>query len=396
MKINKIVNTVLLSATLTSTSVLSNDSIEHGGDVYLGSDDATLSNGSGRDAFAAGYSVEIAGNVVEDAHAVGFDISVMGDVGGNLYAVGSNVRVDSKIGEDLTVSGFSVRLSGDALVRGNARIAGGSVVIDAPIVGSLLATGGTLKLNETVQGDVRLSASDIKFGDDAVINGSLNYSATEEISIPLSVISPDRISYTRITKGENFREIRDTLGDSVPDLWPQSLLSRLTGVLFLIAFLLIISSVFFAFAPNLVERLKLRATEHAWRSLFYGFIGMSTLFGIIPVSLITLVGIPLTPIAILALIAIWTLGYLLGVYTIASRIWRSSDVSPRSPFTNLLILASGLIAMIVVNFIPIFGWLINLGVVFFGVGAMTFAVMEHLVHRHDLADQNVLPETPKG
>lgn len=392
MKFRTSIKVLLISAILASTTATSNDIVEHGGDVYLANDDVAMASDAARDAFVTGYSVEITGDITQDAHAAGFDVRVKGDVGGNLYAVGSNVQIDGRVGEDLTASGFTVRLNSNAAVMGNARIAGATVVIDAPVAGSLLASGATIKLNDSIQGDVRLTASDIKFGSDAVINGSLTYFAAEEIVIPSSVISSDRIRFTRIKHGDRFRELRDTVEDSVPDFWPESLGRRLTGLLALLAFLLIVSAVFLAFAPNVVERLRHRATEHAWRSIFYGFIGLSTLFGVIPVSAITLVGIPLIPVGIVALIVIWALGYLLGVYVIAARIWRSLDVSPQAIFTNLLILASGLIAMVVVNFIPFFGWVANLAVLFFGVGAMTFAVMERLVRRHEATSLKTLPE----
>ncbi len=48
--------------------------------------------------------------------------------------------------------------------------------------------------------------------------------------------------------------------------------------------------------------------------------------------------------------------------------------------------------MVVVNFIPFFGWLLNLSVMFFGVGAMTYAVMEQLVRRHEASSPRALPE----
>lgn len=381
---------IIISAMLVSITVRSDDTFEHGGDVYLGADDATMATDVGRDSFVAGFSVKITGDVAQDAHAAGFNVEVDGDVGGDLYAAGSNVRVDGKVGKDLTASGFTVLLDSDAMVLGNARIAGGTVNIDAPIAGSLLVSGGTVKLNESIQGDVRVIAPDIKFGVEAVINGTLSYSAKNEMVIPSSVIPADRVRFTQIKRGDTFRELRDTMDDSVPDFWPVTFASRIKGLVLLLAFLLILSVVILAFAPESVERLRRRATEHAWRSIFYGFIGLSTLVGAILVSAITIVGIPLVPIVLLAVVVVWTLGYLLGVYVIATRIWRSLDFSPQAVFPKLLILASGLIAMVIVNWVPFFGWLINIGVVFFGVGAMTYLVMERLVRRHDASGQKAL------
>jgi len=392
MKFRSSVQVLLLSSIFLSTTVSSNGTFEHGGDVYHSTDDVAITDDSGRDTFVVGFSVDLSGDVAQDAHVAGFDVTVNGDVGGNLYAAGSNVRVEGQVRKDLTASAFTFRLNNDAMVLGNARIAAATVVIDAPIAGALLASGGTVKLNDTVQGDVRLMASDITFGSDAVINGSLSYFAPDEIAIPSGVITADRVNFTRIKHRDTFRDIRKTVDDSVPDFWPVTLASRLSGLMVLLSFLLIVSVVFLAFVPESVERLRHRATEHAWRSIFYGFIGLSTLLGAIPLSAISIVGIPLIPIGILALIVAWTLGYLLGVYVIASRIWLSMDFAPRAVFPKLLILGSGLVAMVIVNFIPFFGWLINLGVVFFGIGAITYSLMERLVRRHEITRSKALPE----
>lgn len=392
MKLIITLSAVLISITLFSMSAISDNSFELGGDVYQSDGDAIMSSDSDRDVFVAGFSVEVEGDVAQDVHAAGFDIKFKNDVGGNLYAAGSNVLVEGKVGEDLTIAGFTVNLTGDAEVLGNARIAAGNMTVDAPVAGSLIASGGSIKLNESIQGDVRLTASDITFGSDAIINGSLTYYANEEIAIPTSVISSDRVTFRSMSRGAAFRELSDTIDKSVPDIWPQTVISKLAGAVVMMGFLLIVSAVFLAFAPESVMRLKNRASEHAWRSIFYGFLGISTLFGAILVSILTIVGIPLAPFVLLALIVVWTLGYLLGVYVIAARIWRSFEIARDAVFSNLLVLASGLIAMVVVNFIPFFGWLLNLSVMFFGVGAMTYAVMEQLVRRHEASSLRALPE----
>lgn len=392
MKLETKLSTVLLAATLFSTSAISDNSFEHGGDVYQSDGDAIMTSNSDRDVFVAGFSVEIDGDAAQDAHAAGFDIKFKSDVGGNLYAAGSNVLVDGKVGEDLTIAGFTVNLTDDAYIQGNARIAAGNMTIDAPVEGSLIASGGSIKLNDSIQGDVRLTASDIKFGNDAVINGSLTYYSNEEIAIPASVISSDQVTFRRLKRSDAFRDFSDTVDKSVANFWPQSVVNKLAGAVIMIGFLLIVSAVILAFSPELVTRLKNRASEHAWRSIFYGFLGISTLFGAILVSMLTIVGIPLAPFVLLALIVVWTLGYLLGVYVIAARIWRTFQIASDAVFSNLLVLASGLITMVFVNFIPFFGWLLNLGVMFFGVGAMTYAVMEQLVRRHEASNPRALPE----
>lgn len=388
MCLKRFLCTVFLGVGLLPGVAISEGVMNLGGDVYLGDSVATLSTSVPRDVFMSGFSVNLNADVAEDAHAVGFDVDIDGKVGANLYAAGSNVRVDAPIGDDVTVTGFTVRLEKNSEVGGNTRIAAGTLTIDAPLRGSLLATAGSIKLNNSIDGNVRLAASDITFGSDAIINGTLTYSSAEQIEIPANVIAADRVRYQRLNGGDLFRDIQETVDESVPELWP-TMVGRLMGLLIVLAFLLIVALVFLAFTPDTVERLRQRASEHAWRSLLYGFLGLSVLFGAIPVSVITIVGIPFLPIAVLLLITLWTLGYMLGVYVVALRIWRSLDVPAEAVLSKLLILASGLVAMLVVNFIPFIGWLLNVGVLFFGLGAMTYLFMERLVRRHDATNESL-------
>ena len=388
MRLKRFLCAIFLVAGLLPGVAISEGVLNLGGDVYLGDSDSTLSTSVPRDVFLSGFSVKLNADVAEDAHAAGFDVDIDGIVGANLYAAGSNVRLDAPVVDDVTVAGFTVRIGENSEIGGNTRIAAGTLTIEAPLRGSLLASAGTIKLNNLIEGDVRLAASDIIFGKNAVINGTLSYSSAEQIDIPASVIAADRVRYQRLKGGDMFRDIQETVDESIPELWP-SMVARLTGLLIVLAFLLIIAAVLLAFVPDTVERLRQRASEHAWRSLLYGFFGLSFLVGAIPVSMITIVGIPLLPIAVLLLIVLWTLGYMLGVYVIASRIWQSLQVPAEAVLSKLLILASGFLAMLVVNFIPFIGWLLNTGVLFFGLGAMTYLFMERLVHRHDAIKESI-------
>jgi len=75
-------------------------------------------------------------------------------------------------------------------------MAAGTMTVVAPISGSLLAAGGEIILNATVKGDVELTAGDISFGPNAIILGGLTYSSPTAISIPTTVITPDRVRFT--------------------------------------------------------------------------------------------------------------------------------------------------------------------------------------------------------
>lgn len=362
-----------LMALMLYSSVIAHGDENIGGDVYVGGTSPTLSVDLPRDAFAAGFSVSANSDVAGDVHLSGFDVDAAGTVGGDLYAAGASVSVKGPVRDDASVSGFSVRFENGASVGGNARIAAGSMILDAPFGGSLAAAAGKIELNSQISGDARLIAADIEFGSDARIGGILTYSAPEEIDIPASVVPAERVRYKPIDTGL----IGEGFEGKIPSFWP-SFFGIVGAFILALAFLMAVAAVFLAFLPETVDRLRGRVIQKPGTALLSGFLGLSMLIGLVPVSGMTLVGIPFIPIVLLILFAAWTLGYLLGVYAVSYRVYEAFRTEPDSLGMKLLTVAAGLIVFAVLNFIPFAGWLINLAVVLLGLGSMTLFIADRL------------------
>ncbi|WP_306120358.1 MULTISPECIES: hypothetical protein [unclassified Roseitalea] len=345
-----------------------------GGDVYDGGANATISGSSGRDAFVGGFNVVLDGSVAGDGHAAGFDVDVDGEIGSDLYAAGASVTIDATVGEDVTASGFSVRLRDGAEVAGNARLSGGTVRIEGPIAGSLLASGGSVRLDAPVTGDVRLAGAEITFGGDATIGGALTYAAPSRIDIPEGVIPADRVRFIEIDTMDGFGEWRDMVDEPMAMVWP-SMLAVFLGFVLTLAFLLVIAAVFLAFMPAGVQRAREAATERPGLAVLAGFVALATLFGLVPVSAMTLVGLPFIPIVILFIVLAWTVAYLLGAFVLSFRLAAAFGFDPQTNPAKLVMLAVGLVALAIVNFVPVLGWLINLAVVLYGLGAIVLYVL---------------------
>ncbi|MFK7963588.1 MAG: hypothetical protein AB8C46_06425 [Burkholderiaceae bacterium] len=344
-----------------------------GGDVYVSGSGSEISANAPRDVFAVGFSPSITSTVAGDLHIAGFSVETSSAVGADLYAVGSAVEINGAVKGDLTVTGFSVELNEGASVSGNARLAAGSLSIEAPIAGTLLAGAGEVHLDSTVNGDVRLSAQEISFGSNARILGLLNYSGPEQLSIPESVISADRVTYTPLTSSGFVEDVHETVDESFDSLWPPYI-AIFSGFFITLAFLLIVAALALAFAPVTVFRLREQVQNNLGKSLLFGVIGLATLVGLLPVSATTLIGLPFIPFVILAIVLAWTLAYLLGAFALSMRVAEAFSQAPASPGGKLLVLGSGLIVCSLLNYIPVVGWLFNYAVMLLGLGAMTAAV----------------------
>jgi len=333
-----------------------------GGDRYAAGSSVEVSASSARDLFAAGFSVDANGNVTGDLHAAGFDVDIEAPVGGDLLAVGFSVDVGAPVAEDLTVSAGGVDLSEAATVGGNARIWAGSATIDGAIAGSLLAAGGSIELNGTVAGDANLTAGDISFGSEARIGGTLTYASEEPIEIPEQVVPAERVRFEKLERSWT-PEI-----PAARDMMPPFMV-MIGGFVLALAFLVIVGIIAYALAPATIEKLRRDALDRPLLSILLGALGLSMLFGLVPVSAMTIVGIPLVPLVVLAILLAWLAGYLVGVYVLSWRVFSGIASEPQTGVARLGVLVLGLITFALLNFVPFVGWAINLVAVFLGLGA---------------------------
>ena len=107
---------------------------------------------------------------------------------------------------------------------------------------------------------------------------------------------------------------------------------------------------------------------------------VSVLFGMVPIAGLTIVGLPLVPVVLLAIVTVWIFGYALGAYSVAMRIWSGfggdQDIGNIS---KLLVFAAAIIFVALLNFIPFVGWVANYSLVLLGIGAMTKGVLQYLI-----------------
>jgi hypothetical protein len=368
---------------------VSAEQVNVGGDTYSSGENAVLSGPSPRDAFVSGFNADVNARVEKDVHAAGFDVNLNAPIGGDAYAAGFSVEVTQPVGDDLSVSAFNVAVKEKATIGGNARLAGRTINIDSPITGSIAAAAGDLTLNNVVYGDAVLTVGSLKFGTNAKINGKLTYYATEPITIPASVISADRIQFNKLTVSNATEAVRQTSERSLPAFWP-SFLGIISGFVLLIGFLVAVGAVMLAFAPERMERLKAEALHAPIKIMALGVLGLSMAIGLVPVSGMTLVGIPLIPVAILITFVLWIVGYVVGAYSVGMRMIAGFRDGSASTASKLLVLVVAVTVLSLLNFIPILGWLINLAVLFLGLGAIMMRTARLITHEESHVTETVI------
>ncbi|MEO0936526.1 MAG: hypothetical protein AAFY38_00055 [Pseudomonadota bacterium] len=364
--------TITLALPATSETVLT----EVGGDTYTAGETVVSTIDADRDVFAAGRSTTVLGKTQGDMHVSGFDVNMSADVSEDAYAAGATVTITGAVGKDLSATGFTVRLDPSARVGENARLLGATLNIEAPITGSLAATGRDVYLNAEVLGDAQIFAKSLRFGPEARVEGQLIYSTEDKLDVPASVAAPDRVRFEPVDAVRVWDEL-ETIHE-MPVL--PTLASMFFGFLITLLFFVVLGAIALGFFPQRLDAMRASISDAFGQTALLGVVGLSLLFGAVPVVALTIVGLPLVPILLLLIVAAWTFSYALGAYAIATRLWfgLGGDADP-GMLVRLIILALAIIAIALLNFIPFVGWVVNYTLVLLGLGAMTRLVFEAMV-----------------
>lgn len=381
----KLTHAIAVAVTFGLTGIAFADSVSvtHGGDTFVAGAQVNETVSADGDAFLAARTIEARGTAEGDLHVSGFDISISTDTAADLYAAGFTVVMRGTVAEDLTAAGFSLRTEKTAETQGNVRLFGNSVTVEGPVKGTLMVTGRDVILNTLIEGDARVLARTLTFGPDAQINGTLTYSTKDKIAVPDRVASAERVVFEAASGGRLWKDW-DEIGKDMPVL--PTFASLMFGFVISLLFFLVLGALMLGFMPKRLARLRRSIAEAPGQTILLGVIGLSMLFGMMPITALTVVGLPFVPIVLLAIVVIWTLGYALGAYGVAMRIWSGfGGADDPSSAARLLVFAAAIIFIALLNFIPFVGWVANYTLVLLGVGAMMRAFFQWLIGNPDVA-----------
>ena len=374
---------VAITLGLSGTTFADTVSVTHGGDTFVvGAQINELVDAAG-DTFLAGRTIETRGMAAGDLHVSGFDVSISTAAAEDLYAAGATVVIRSTVAEDLTAAGFSLRTEKASVTQGNVRLFGNSVTVEGPVEGALMVTGRDVIVNAVIQGDARILAQTLTFGPDAEIKGTLTYSTEDRIAVPDRVAPAERVVFEAHSGGRVWEDW-DEIGKDMPVL--PTFASLLFGFVISLLFFLVLGALMLGFMPKRLARLRRSIADAPGQTVLSGVIGLSLLFGMVPIIALTVVGLPFVPIVLLAIVVVWTLGYALGAYGVAMRIWSGfGGATDPSSIARLLVFAAAIIVIALLNFIPFVGWIANYTLVLLGVGAMTRGFFQWLIGNPDVA-----------
>lgn len=149
---------------------------EDSGDVTVESNETIDDNLA-----TAGNNVYIRGVIEDDLFVAGANIKIEGEIKGNLFAAGNTVTISGKVHQDAFLGGNMVTIEDKASVGRDLLAGGNLVLIEGNVERNVLAGAANLDINGTIEGDVKAGTNSLNLGDNAKINGKLEYSGEKEI-----------------------------------------------------------------------------------------------------------------------------------------------------------------------------------------------------------------------
>jgi cytoskeletal protein CcmA (bactofilin family) len=362
----KVISAILIGilATIPQPVFADQQSLVFGGDTYAAGQTTTINTPALRDAFEAGYDVTLAAPVTGNAHLAGYDVHTTGDVGGDLYAAGFSVSIGGSIKGDLTVLGNSISLQTTTAVPGNVRAAGATVVLNSEIGGAALITANTATINAPIKGDLSFYGETLSFGPNATVAGRVLIHAPKEVTVPTSVASADRVSFTLLTSPEFPTQMGQTAEVVAKGFW-----ATVWAITLWWGLLFVVGVAFIMLGNHWRESLETLSVVRPLRRVGLGLLGFAAVVGLIPVLALTLVGLLLVPIALVVAFLACSFAYVVGVYLIGRAI-TIRFVPLSTAGHKVAVLAASFAIAGLFTLVPFLGWLLTLTVIVFGFGVM--------------------------
>ena len=219
-------------------------------------------------------------------------VTVDGVLDGDCVSLGGSVTINGRTTGDIVSMGGPVTISG--LVKGDMFALGAAVEISGTVDGDVSTIGSNmvLKGTATLNGDISSLGGQVEKGDKVVLKGKID-------SVDLGILR--RVAKLIKMKEFHGRDISPWLVGGLLGLGLFVMISMfLAGIV-----LLLLPAVFF---PKNVETVADEITGNFWKSAGIGTLIIMALFPALLCMVVSIMGIPLIPLALILLVAAKILG----------------------------------------------------------------------------------------
>lgn len=327
--------------------------------LYIASQTVNVDGNVNRDLVAAGSTINLNGDVQNTVIAGGGAINLKGHVGNNARLAGGTVVVSGKIDGDLTLAGGTLTIEKDAVIGGDLAVAGGTLVMNGKVGGNFFYGGGKVTLNGPVGGYAKISARDFVVGDSAVVQGK-----TELWSPNAAQVSNDNMK--NLKGGLSYHQ-RESVNFNWQGFWFFNFISQI-----LLALVLLFAIVYLL--PRFSRNFVSETYRNIWKNLGVGIISLIVIPVVGVLLLISLLGIPVAFFLFMVFVLMVMAATIMTPLLIGSIIWRLFDKEKKSYLVDWKVILIGLLVALILQLIPVVGWLALLVFFLFSFGEVTMTV----------------------
>lgn len=312
--------------------------------------------------FFAGSSVTVDGTINGNAFVAGKDVIINGlaEYG---FLAGAQLNIKGSFENDLFIAGQYVNLKEGSMILRDCYIAAEKVNISSQIGRNLKIFSDNIYLSHTIiNGNVSVSADEINFGEGVEIKGTLKYNSDAEIS------GIENANISTILTYHNVEKV--TTSDGIMKEEIVSFFASLLGLLF-------VGIILYLVAPVLFEELKQKTANYNFtKGLTDGCYGFLALIGVpiaLLILLVTIIGIPISILGFIAYAICLYLSTILVGYLLGNLIWTKLFKAKNNDYLAIMI---GIIAIKLLEVVPLIKGLISFVVICLGLGLMAKMMFE--------------------
>lgn len=316
------------------------------------------------DLYAAGGTITVENSIEQDAVIVGGTVILNGPVGGDVRLAGGTVTLNGSIAGDVILAGGTVHITEKGIIGGDLIMGGGQLIIDGAVAGRTLINGDAVVINSKMTGPLRVTATEsLVFGPKADIAQKVNYKGVKEATLSEGAKVSD-IEFTSI-KGHSNKAAAVLAAIFTVGFVVKLLAAIIAGLLLMRLF------------PRAVRASVGKISNNPWSNLGVGLLAL--IVG--PVAaiflLLTFVGLYVAVLIFLGWLLVLVLASIASSIFVGSWIVQKLTKKTEAVY-DWQALVIGVVALAIIKFIPIIGWLFVFVVLLTAFGAMLRLFVGHI------------------
>jgi len=281
---------------------------------------------------------------------VGGNVEIDESVDGDVHGAAGRIILNAPVSGSARLAGGRIDVGSHAAIAEDASIAGGRIVVKGAVRGDLKAAGGRITIDGPVGGDATVTAGTLDLGPNARIGGKLRFRGG----------TLEKDDAAQVAGGIMHRASRG--GGHAPFAYS-------TGRWVWTASLVLLAAILAAFLPGPSNRMMEDLRAKPWMAPLLGFIVLTAVPVAAVLVMITIIGIPIGLMALLAYAALLLAGYVSAAVVIGGLLlgrFKAEAVGLATWRAGAAVLA--MLSLALLARIPYLGGLVQFAALLVGVG----------------------------